>query len=282
MTGLERILQLRGGMKSLRSAKVLRLILFWSVVDPFSWELIMLTISRIDVSGSLIMDTQPRFPPPEDLVEEISISRPSLTLQNLVLTWNVNFPGLVDIGQVLLSLANLATHTNDQTQNPQFWHDEFFLALKVYPLAHALTSLPRYPLFGEEYPEADGFTMREILRITCILFLGLLKKRFEVEPNGIRPNTSKISKLLRFLPVNWSQFLKLRLWVLTISAIVEEGEEREWFVAEIAYTMVNLGYGTWYEALESLKELVWSNEMAANEVNILGQDIEKFRMEFLI
>jgi hypothetical protein len=238
-------------------------------------RLVELTVSRIDVSGSLVMDTKPRFPPPGDLIEEIPVSHPTLALQNLISTWNINFPDLIDISQVFLSLANLVAHMNEQVHNPGFWNNEFFLALTAYPVAYELTSLPRYPLLTEQSHEADGIVMREILRITFILFFGLLKERFEIEPNGIRPNCGKISKLLRFHSVDWSRFLELRLWVLTISALAERGEERQWFLAEISYTMVSLGLSTWDQALDSLRNLVWSDDMVANGVDILRQEIDQ-------
>jgi hypothetical protein len=233
------------------------------------------------VSGALVMDSRPRFPPPTDLVEAIPLTPPSLSLQNLMLTWNVNFPDLNDISQFLLLLANLATYSNNQAHNPLFWRDEFFLALKIYPLAHELTSLPKYPLLPEQYhSDGDGVTIREILRITSILFFGLMKKRFEVEPNGIHPNCGKISKLLQLHPVNWSRFLEFRLWILAISALVEEGEERKWFVSEIAYTMINLGFNTWDDAVGCLKSLVWIHEMVAKETFALGQEIELFQSRY--
>jgi hypothetical protein len=237
-------------------------------------------VYRIDVTGALMTDNRPRYGLPDDLVDQIEKSQCSPILMKFTLTWNTKYPNLMDISDALLSLANLASHTNHRSKNPHLWNDEFFLALTVYPILHQILSLSRYPHKAEPSVENDGVAMREIVRITSIIFLGLMKKRFGVDPYGIRPNSGKISKLLQFHPLDWSQFLDVRLWILVISALAEVGEERRWFVSEVTYTMINLGVQTWNQALHILKSIVWIDGMIEYEINKLGEEIEKLRIKF--
>jgi hypothetical protein len=82
-------------------------------------------------------------------------------------------------------------------------------------------------------------------------------------------------KLLTKVPLAWSPVVALRLWVLVITCFVSTGEDRAWLVNEIIIAMEELGFNTWNEALSTLKEIIWVEEILDTEARNLGLEIQK-------
>jgi len=234
-----------------------------------------LTERRNDVSGSLVLDTVPRFPIPH-----YATGDPEPHHSHRIITfsqkWNTRFPNLSDISDVVTSLASLVGYFDSQRSNNGRWQEELFIALKVHPVAHKLLSMSRFTVRAEANVSSSGLLIREILRLTCLLFIGLLKDLCRVFPTGVPENKLRLTRLLTEGAVDWSTFMDLRLWVLMVSALAEEGERR-WYVSEIAWTMKYLGLTTWDDALKILKELIWIGEMLDIAADALGTEVAHFR-----
>jgi hypothetical protein len=232
------------------------------------------------VTGALVTDTCPLYPTPLDLVEQLPRAGVSRLMQSTTSAWELEFPSYADISTAFLTLGNVSARVNERADNPLLWTDEAFLVSSVYPVAHQVLSLPRTSRLVDELLWSDETTIRESVRVAMVLFLGLIKRRWVVKPDGIPQNRGKVSKLLQFHPVNWSRHLEWRLWVLVISALVEDGVVRAWFVSEIAYTMINLGIDSWSKAYEILNDLVWIEGLVVNEIKTLGEEVELVRVRY--
>lgn len=233
-----------------------------------------LTEHRSDVTGSLVLDTIPRFPIPHcaTLDPEPHRSHRILTFSQ---KWNTRFPDLSDISDSLASLSSLASYVDTQRTNNGQWQEELFVALKAHPTAHKLLSMSRFPLRTDANVSSLGLIIREMLRLASLLFIGLLKDKCRVFPTGVPENKLRLARLLTEVAVDWSSFMDLRLWVLTVAALAEEGE-RGWYVSEVALTMNYLGLTAWNDAIKILKELIWIEEMLDIAADALGTEIAHF------
>jgi len=234
-----------------------------------------LTVRRNDVTGSLVLDTIPRFPIPHYATGDPEPHR-SYRIFTFSQKWNTRFPDLSDISDGLASLASLAGYVDIQGTNNGRWQEELFVALKAHPVAHKLLSMSRFAVRDEANVSSSGLIIREMLRLTSLLFIGLLKDQCHVFPTGVPENKLRLARLLTEVAVDWSSFMDLRLWVLTVFALAEEGE-RGWYVNEVAWTMNYLGLTRWDDALKILKELIWIGEMLDIAADALGTEVAHSR-----
>lgn len=77
---------------------------------------------------------------------------------------------------------------------------------------------------------------------------------------------------------DWSGFGELRLWVLTVLAVVGVGEMvgRDWYVRKIGGTMGDLGLGAWEDALGILKGGNWVGQVLDEGAGELGREVDGF------
>jgi hypothetical protein len=136
--------------------------------------------------------------------------------------------------------------------------------------------MPHYAAAAKANMGSSGLIIHEILRLTSLLFISLLKEQFRVSPSGVSENKLRLARLLTEVTADWSSFMDLHLWVLTVSALAEEN--RSWYVSEIAVTMTLLGLTEWDDALKILKELIWVGEMLDEAADELGRELADFRL----
>lgn len=237
---------------------------------------VKLTERRNDVTGSLVLDTIPRFPIPHSAIEDPEPRR-SHRISIFSQKWNAKFPDLSDIIDGLASLASLAGHIDNRRTNNGRWQDELFVVLKAHPVAHKLLSMSRFTVRAVASTNSSGLVIREMLRLASLLFIGLLKDQCRVFPTGVPENKLRLASLLTEVVVDWSSFMDLRLWVLTVSALAEEGN-RGWYVSEIAWTMNYLDLTEWDDALKILKELIWIGGTLDKAADALGTEVAHFRV----
>jgi len=233
-----------------------------------------LTEHRIDVTGSLVLDTVPRFSIPHYATVDPK-PHPSPRIFAFSLKWTTKFPDVLDISESLTSLASLASHVNNQKTKNGLRQGELFVALNVHPVAHKLLSIPRYAAAARTNMSSSGLIINEILRLTSLLFIALLKEQFRVLPSGVSENRLRLALLLTKVTVDWSSFMDLHLWVLTVSALAET-EDRSWYVSKLAVTMTFLGLTAWDEALKILRELIWVGDMLDEAADELGRELADF------
>ncbi|OCL09727.1 hypothetical protein AOQ84DRAFT_353898 [Glonium stellatum] len=254
LDGLERVVQSRGGIETLRSAP-LRIMLTW-----------------LDVLGSMLLDSHPRFPVPKEFVRIPSVMQQSSRLAANIKMWNDMFPSFKDISNVLQSVASLSSEINNAAANPQFWGDESFIGVMVNPVTHQLLLLPHLDLPERTESTFDqGIFIREIIRLASMVFLGLLRRQFDTQPDGIPKYGRQLTHLLKTYSFNCYPFTNLYLWALIISTVI--GEDRGALVARIVEVMSDIGVVDWDNALAMIKEIAWVDEAAAPVIHDVGVEV---------
>jgi hypothetical protein len=142
------------------------------------------------------------------------------------------------------------------------------------PVLYKALSLSRMDL--GQLNMAQEVVMQEAIRLACLIFLSAMNRKFRVSLDGVVIYKAEVMKLLIRLPVDWSFFLELRLWVLVIGGLVTEGEERAWHIAEVVGTMERLGLDTWKVAHSIIKSILWVDDIFQDESEQLGFEVEEF------
>jgi hypothetical protein len=225
------------------------------------------------VNDSLAIDGPPRFQLPKDLIQDFHDPHRFIGLDSTIAAWNVEFADQTDITTVLSDIAKMAQFINDTSESALLWRDIWFMAQRFMPVFRQLLSLPRDLL--DQLDLKSDIVIREVLRLTCILLLSLMNRRFAIIPDGVAMYKDRIPKLLANNPVDWSPFSNLHLWVLIIAGLVAVGAERAWLVGEISKSMDHLGLNTWNEAFSIAKEMIWVDDLLNDDAKILGAEIEK-------
>ena len=224
------------------------------------------------MTGSMLLDTHPRFSVPKEFVHVPNATQQSPGLTASIQAWNDRFPSFKDISSVLVSIASLSSEVNRAVTNPQFWRDELFIGVRLNPVAHQLLMLPRLGLPEQIETELDqGLVIREIVRLTSMVFLGLLKRQFHTQPDGISKHGRRLARLLTAYSFDWYSFTNIRLWALIISTIVEQ--DRGVLVAQIVGVMSDTGIVDWHDALLMIKDIAWVDEVAAHVIYDIGSEI---------
>ena len=224
------------------------------------------------MTGSMLLDTHPRFSVPKEFVHVPNATQQSLGLTASIQAWNDRFPSFKDISSVLVSIASLSSEVNRAVTNPQFWRDELFIGVRLNPVAHQLLMLPRFDPPEQIETELDqGLFIREIVRLASVIFLGLLKRQFHTQPDGISKHGRRLAQLLTAYSFDWYSFTNIRLWALIISTIVEE--DRGALVAHIVGVMSDTGIVDWHGALLVIKDIAWVDEVAAHVIYDIGSEI---------
>ena len=220
----------------------------------------------------MLLDTHPRFSVPKEFVHVPNATQQSLGLTASIQAWNDRFPSFKDISSVLVSIASLSSEVNRAVTNPRFWRDELFIGVRLNPVAHQLLMLPRFDLPEQIETELDqGLFIREIVRLASVIFLGLLKRQFHIQPDGISKHGRRLAQLLTAYSFDWYSFTNIRLWALIISTIVEE--DRGALVAHIVGVMSDTGIVDWHGALLVIKDIAWVDEVAAHVIYDIGSEI---------
>jgi hypothetical protein len=228
---------------------------------------------RVDVSDALATDSQPRFPLPQDLLQSFTNPHSFTNLACIISTWMTDFPDLIDITLIMSDIAQMSQHINDMAESALLWGDIWFMTRKFMPIMQRTLALPRDDLARPNLKRE--FVIREALRLTLIVFLGIVNKRFRISPDGIAIYKNRVTDLLVNSPVAWSPFLDLRLWVLVVVGLVAEGQEKEWHIGEIVTMMRQLDLNTWSEALSTVKGIIWIDALMDEDANNLAEEIKK-------
>jgi hypothetical protein len=216
-----------------------------------------LTSYRNDMNGSLVLDEPPRLPIPQFAKENLEL-HPSDRISQFSQKWSATYPNLSNISDIILSLGSLASHINKGAIDGH-WQKEMVVAFRAHPIAHKLLSMPRFDTSIVVGEDTSGFMIHEVLRLTSLVFIGLIKDRCRVSPTGVAENVSRLSRFLTTNSMDWSLFMDMRLWVLAVGAQADD-KRREWYMQEIAWTMKQMGLMDWSDALEVLKEIIWIGE----------------------
>ncbi|KAF1988955.1 hypothetical protein K402DRAFT_327329 [Aulographum hederae CBS 113979] len=252
MQGVKRIVKLRGGMQTLKYSYPLRL---------------------IDVNGCLSSDMLPHFPFPSDLVDINHDGPYQMTLDSQPLAELSKYDGLADLTSALTSVAKMAKFIHERGHAPSFWKDEPLFCRVFLPVAHEVLSVPR--LYAhEEGEDPQALALREPLRLACLAYLSLAKRRFSIPPDGMVHRKDKIFEFVSMNKVDWTSHHVLGLWVTAISALVCSGIHWPWHAQELHNLMNALSLRSWSEAAALIKDIAWVDEIAPDEGMLLEKQMQ--------
>ncbi|PCG99744.1 Hypothetical protein PENO1_051540 [Penicillium occitanis (nom. inval.)] len=195
----------------------------------------MILLRRIDVSGSFIFDRKPYFAPPYHLLHDMKQTSPP---SPLLVEWIDNLPELLEAIAFSCEAANLAAFIDTHFNGCQVMEDDKFLSRTFNIYVHKLLSLPRL----DDFPETGLFAPHLVVQ-----------EAHEID---------------------WTPYLKLRLWVLAIASLAADGEEVQWYVHEICGTTTQLGLLDWDEVLDILRQILWMGETFKNEEKSIRERFE--------
>ncbi|KAG9253145.1 uncharacterized protein F5Z01DRAFT_175790 [Emericellopsis atlantica] len=254
MRGLESIVALHGGVEALQSHLALRQSLF-----------------LVDVLGSLICDTPPRFPQLHCPAAPVYCGGTDDSLACL-------------IDRAIQSASNLASLLNGL---PRCSAEQMALDLMipVCQLAHDALSLPR--LEQDSHGEGKGFlassgrrlsAVAELVRISTLAMLSTVitttseDDLFCATPRRRQGYARDL--LARTEDGDWAGRELTKLWVMVIQALMETGPTRVLFLDDIIETMELLSLHSWEDVMSGLRQVAWTAPAAAKEMACLKGDIE--------
>ncbi|KUL89219.1 hypothetical protein ZTR_03658 [Talaromyces verruculosus] len=153
----------------------------------------------------------------------------------LLVEWIDNLPELLEAIAFLCEAANLAAFIDTHFNGCQVMEDDKFLSKTFNIYVHKLLSLPRL----DDFLETGSFAPHLVVQEAHV--------------------------------IDWTPYLKLRLWVLAIAALAADGEEVQWYVHEICGTATQLGFLEWDEVLDVLRQILWMGETFKNEENSIRE-----------
>ncbi|KAJ0415224.1 hypothetical protein BJY00DRAFT_317985 [Aspergillus carlsbadensis] len=197
MNGLDRILDCRGGIRSLDTAPLLRTMVYW-----------------VDVNGSYLQDIVPRYPQPFRILairSKLNID----VFDQLSRTANGEYAAGMTIFQIRDRILELHDIIRSELSTRNLWTDIIFPGFHISPILHALLSQPRATV----YDDVDD-RLRECFRLAAIIYLTELRGLFGVDTI---PGQSYGSKLRLFLqgvdlPVYSEPANFYLVWALTVGA----------------------------------------------------------------
>jgi hypothetical protein len=127
--------------------------------------------------GSLQMDCVPVFPVPEDLLDRRMLTSNHPSFKSALQRLRSQHGIMCDISDALISITDMADFINSNGNTHDLWTDDMVYVRKFLLIVHQALNLERrHPC--DNLLNQDTECIREIFRLTCLLFLSLLKRRF--------------------------------------------------------------------------------------------------------
>ncbi|KAH8814824.1 hypothetical protein F5884DRAFT_151973 [Xylogone sp. PMI_703] len=206
IAGIQKMIDLRGGIESIKPNSSLRLVLMW-----------------VDISGSCAQDITPHFPLPYDLLPRIN-PQPTYSsgAPESARAWATIFRHKPNFIEAFTDFSDLFTLLGRRTREKDFWNERMFVCLYLFPITHKLLALPRLDTSGSGADHKEHLIV-EACRLAALLCLNSVKFRFGVY---IISMETQITRLLAILQLkkrknqpSWKPFEILRLWVVLLAWI---------------------------------------------------------------
>lgn len=232
----------------------------------------------MDVVGAAAGDFQPRFPvPPQVIHNTLPMPRGDYfpSLPNLVSRLRRKESADLELTATALEKAAcLATHVNDNWDNPPFWKDSKRASMLIGPLAHFLLSLPRLPVAlpgGTLPPEV---VLREMVRLALLIILARLKPAFNLVSHEMENLQEQFSRLVA--SGIYGDFPEVRLWALIAVASLGEARSRQRYLPEIYPLIDSLTLVTGETAIENAKAIFWIDKLMDSDIEGLSTETNNY------
>lgn len=217
------------------------------------------------MNGSILYDDIPRYPIPQSC-EYLPLSPSAdlpMRLQALLLHLEADETETAIAGSALRMMYSLAEVVNCGHKEPNFWHQDLEALRLIGPCIHFLLSMTRLPNDGEESMITPGSIIRELVRLTCLLLVSGLRRKFSL------PATERTSLQDRFtffialfgqhIPDNYQD---LKIWALYTAMILQEPEHRQAFADLLGTNMPPVSVSV-PEQLGIAREIIWIEGLAS-------------------
>ncbi|KAF4951345.1 hypothetical protein FGADI_7543 [Fusarium gaditjirri] len=261
MTGLERLVEMAGGVEELDSRPAIRQSLF-----------------ICDLLGSMVEDAEPRFPLPRDL-PTLPIATRSRYVQKLLTSLRDDDElikqQITVIDGALTSANQVAVLLNE------VWHVSPFaldLLIPVCALAHQVLSIKRITFIPKchEYLHATPTgILAEIVRISVVSLFALVMTQASGDALYVaaRRNNSVEQLMAQLDDRIWKGKEELKLWVLVIQVCMGVGSSKSWYLDQITQTMLRVCLRSWEDLMDCLRKVVWVEKVSPVQMTHLRSDI---------
>ncbi|KAF5554310.1 hypothetical protein FMEXI_2061 [Fusarium mexicanum] len=261
MAGLERIVEMAGGVEELDSRPAIRQSLF-----------------ICDLLGSMVEDAEPRFCLPRDspTLPEATRSRYAQKLLTSLRSDEQRIQEQIAvIDGALTSTNQVAVLLNEVWLVSPFALD---LLIPVCALAHQVLSLQRMNSIlkrnGLSYTTSTEI-LAEIVRVSAVSLFALVMTQSSGDALYVaaRRNNS-VRRLMAHLDGKfWKGKEELRLWVLVIQVCMGVGSSKPWYLDQITQTMTCIQLRSWEDLMDCLRKVVWVEKVSPLEMTHLRSDI---------
>ncbi|KAK5048052.1 hypothetical protein LTR84_006242 [Exophiala bonariae] len=217
MNGLQQVLQLRDNSQTLSGQ-------------------IAIFLSWMDIIGSAVSDTMPRFNLPVELKPvESQPHAASPYLQSVLSNLrSLNSVALNDVALCLEDASYVADIANSHAEEPLFWNNGINGTRLIGPLSHQLLSLPRVsetiPTFSNYRDEA----LREMTRLALLVVLARLKLAFIRIADELVPLQERFARMFLHTCSPYDEFSDLQLWALGIvGSMASQGPTRNLYLSQV-------------------------------------------------
>ncbi|KAG4286314.1 hypothetical protein FPRO06_07574 [Fusarium proliferatum] len=261
MAGLERIVAMAGGVEELDSRPAIRQSLF-----------------ICDLLGSMVEDSEPRFPLPRDLptLPEATRSRyVQKLLTSLRSDERTNQEQIAVLDGALTLTNQVAVLLNEVWLVSPFALD---LLIPVCALAHQVLSLQRM----NPIPKRNGVLnatsteiFAEIVRISSVCLFALVMTQSSGDALYIAARRNNlVGQLMAQLDDKfWKGKEELQLWVLVMQVCMGVGSSKPWYLDQITQTMSRIRLRSWEDLMDCLRRVVWIEKVSPLEMAHLRSDI---------
>ncbi|RSL58260.1 hypothetical protein CEP54_007892 [Fusarium duplospermum] len=249
MTGLTRVVELRGGFHKI-SSRYLQTTIIWT-----------------SLTGSMMLDSPSFFEPAEEPLQGLGVSH---HLGNVTSTLRKRLSNHPDICTLLESMSEFATATSEKSP----WTNDPISKQKLQHIVSVMLKLPRYDILSVR---DDGIALYEVLRLASLFFLSGPSMRLAGNKDGnviISYHRGRLPILLRSYKVDWTGLEDLELWVLVIDGLVETGQDQEWVLGQISRTML-MRKLNWDDVLGAVARIAWADGRWTRTVDQLCADLEQ-------
>lgn len=276
MSGLERIIRLRGGFHGLgdyiplfASRYGTRRLNRAERGEPIA------DAPRFDVTGAAVRDSAPRFPLPPSMVDGPGRDEdaPRPPLKALVERLGSASARLGVVAQALARVSSVAARVGRHAASPHFWRAGLGATKLLGPAAHFVLSMPRPPETASGGRVRAELLVAEAVRLALLVLLAWLKKAFSLVADELGLFQAKFLALLP-QTARLEAFPQLRLWSNMVVASSLEGKIPHSLVAEIRRAMSEMHVSSGHGAVRAAKALVWVECLGDAEVPRLIAEID--------
>ena len=213
------------------------------------------------MTGSLVFDVRPRF--------KMLMSTPVIPERYQVTEMKEAGDTFSDVRGILSSLPRLAHQISEPAMSPA--QGAVDIANSVLVLAHSILTLPRA---ATGMPQTTA--VREIIRVTALAFVSfVLAASSQDTLYSPRHRLGQLRALLLLTKeTDWIGMQELKLWVVVIGAMAEDGEDHTWLISLLLEQMRACGLSSWEELHDVLQRFAWSDSLAAHDVGRIETEVK--------